>query len=238
MYTYSITGIVHPERADVTIENVCALINESDQFNYSVYKSRIAGLLTTHDPIESYKNAAFIAQRCVRGITDALCFTNGCGYDVEIIQLLDNQNGHHRVFGVDEPAITSLKILQRISTEQVAELLKTPTALDLERTFSDLREAIRKPSDSGFYCYRAIECLMNYYRHQNSCSKKQAWEHLRSVLNITEETIMFIKAAADPIRHGNVREKGKLSRDEVLVKTWEIVESFVDSALKDKAIKS
>lgn len=238
MYTYSITGIVHPERADVTIENVCALINESDQFNYSVYKSRIAGLLTTQEPIENYNNAAFIAQRCVRGITDALCFTNGCGYDVEIIQLLDNQSGHHRVFGVNEPAITSLNILQRISTEKVAELLQTSVAIDLERTFSDLREAIRKPSDSGFYCYRAIECLMNYYRHQHSYSKKQAWEHLRNTLNVTEETTMLIKAAADPIRHGNVREKSKLSRDDVLLKTWGIVESFINYALKNTAIKS
>ncbi|MGM0630018.1 MAG: hypothetical protein ACQESI_02470 [Pseudomonadota bacterium] len=238
MYTYSITGIVHPERADVTIENVSALINESDQFNYSVYKSRIAGLLTTQAPIENYNNAAFIAQRCVRGITDALCFTNGCGYDVEIIQLLDNQSGHHRVFGVNEPAITSLNILQRISTEKVAELLQTSVAIDLERTFSDLREAIRKPSDSGFYCYRAIECLMNYYRHQHNYSKKQAWEHLRNTLNVTEETTTLIKAAADPIRHGNVREKSKLSRDDVLLKTWGIVESFINYALKNTAIKS
>lgn len=237
MYAYAITGVVHPERADVNITDVTAQIGDIGEFKYSVLKSRIAGHLSTKQPISNYRNAALIAERAVRGIADTLGFTNGCGYDVEIIQLLDLQNNSHQVFGVEEKIVSSMKVSERLGAETVAELMKTKFGIYLERSFADLRESIRNPLDSGFYCYRAIECLMHYFKNIDNTSKKQAWVNFRAQLNIEESILRDIQSASNPVRHGNVGEKSELSREALLTKTWQVVEKFVSYALLKSDIK-
>lgn len=237
MYTYTITGIVHPERADVNVTNVTAQIGHIGEFKYSVLKSRIAGQLTTQQPILNYRSAALIAERAVRGITDTLGFTNGCGYDVEIIQLLDLQTNSHQVFGIEEKIVSSLKVNERLSAETVADLMKTEFGIYLERSFADLRESIRTPLDSGFYCYRAVECLMHYFKDTDDTSKKQAWVNFRTQLVIEESILRDIQSASNPVRHGNVSEKSELSRETLLTQTWQVVEKFVNYALLQSDVK-
>lgn len=174
----------------------------------------------------------------MRGITDTLCFTNGCGYDVEIIQFFDLQSNVHEVFGVEEKAISSLQISKRLSAEKVAELLKTRFGIYLERSFSDLREALRSPLDSEFFCYRAIECLVHYFMYEFGDSvlpKKEGWRVLRNELNVDEEVTRDIEQSAKPIRHGNVNEERLNNRESILIKTWLVVEKYVCYAL-DKVV--
>jgi hypothetical protein len=241
MYKYTITGVVHPERADVIISKAAGKIgNEGElgEFSFSVFKSKIAGILTTAAPIPNNKTAALLAERSVRGITDTLGFTNGCGYDVEIIQIIDHQSNLHEVFGAEEHAIASLEIYKRLSPEKVADLLKSKYGIYLERSFSDLREALRAPLDSGFFCYRSIECLVHFFMYESQdsvLSKKEGWTRLRSELQVNRQDLDEIKGAADPLRHGNVKENISSSREAVLVKTWTVVEKYVNYALQRNA---
>ena len=205
-YTYAVTGIVHPERADVTISKASASFGsdgEFGEFSFSVFKSRIAGILRSKKPLENAKFAAHLIERSVRGITDTLCFTNGCGYDVEIIQLIDLQTGAHYVFGIEDEVVASLNVAGRLSPERVADLHRTKFGRYLQRSFSDLREAVRVPQDSGFFCYRAVECLVHYFMFEHAGEKRKksdAWVLLRDTLGVAEDEIRDIQSASDPQR--------------------------------------
>lgn len=236
-YVYAVTGIVHPERADVTISSAGALIGEDGELgrlSFSVFKSRIAGVFRSQEPIQNTRQVAYWVESSVRGITDTLCFTNGCGYDVEIIQIIDIQSNAHQVFGVEDEVISSLKVGDRVSPESIATLYGTIFGRYLQRAFADLREAVRTPGDSGFFCYRAIECLVHYFMfdaNDKATTKSEAWLQFRETVNIPEYKFRELKSAADPQRHGNLHEEPSLSRGSVMQYAWEIVEGFILYAL-------
>lgn len=55
MYKYAFTGVVHPERADVTISNASAVFGDKGKlgkFSFSVFRSKIAGVLSTEQRIQ------------------------------------------------------------------------------------------------------------------------------------------------------------------------------------------
>lgn len=90
------------------------------------------------------------------------------------------------------------------------------------------------PQDSGFFCYRAVECLVHYFMFEYASEpqkKSGAWVLLRDKLGVTEDVLREIKSAADPQRHGNVTETPDIPRQVVMTNAWSVVEKFVVYAL-------
>ena len=232
-HLYLLTGLVHPERADVNVSSTrIELRDTGDVINFSVYKSRIAftvetGVLLNEDGMNSLR---LFAEDQVRTVVDSLGFLIGCGYDIEIIQCLEPKSQGHLIFGVEEKYLSELNYIDRVNPEELVQLMNSEFGVYLRRCLNDLRLAIRVPQDSPFYCYRAIECLTHHFLNNGASNKNEAWQQFRDQLTISKEKIMYIKGAADPIRHGNPLEAQTADRREVMTSTWGIIMSFIEFA--------
>lgn len=238
--TYTLSGVVHPERTDVRIDGATALVSGlgvegAPSLHYSIYKSRIAATcVSERGEIHPNFLRAF-CEKAVRANVDALGFTNGCAYEVEVTQLIEVETNKHWVFGVNNPAVEALRISDRMSANEVASLNNTPLGYVTQRCFADLRQALRAYEDTPFYCYRAIESVMQYFRSKTeSHSKSDGWALLRATLGVKEEKVRQIQAAATPVRHGDTPFGEGVPREKILTSTWKIIERFVSYALSEK----
>jgi hypothetical protein len=74
--------------------------------------------------------------------------------------------------------------------------------VSLRRAFADFREAIRSPIDTGFFCYRTAETVMQHFRDRDT--KRAGWDRMKDVLNIEEAALRWLQVQADAPRHGQV----------------------------------
>jgi hypothetical protein len=228
-FTYTLTGLIHPERADVNVSHTTIEFEgNKGKLGFSIYKSKIAFTYQANEALspEEVNNLKLVAEENIRAVVDSLGFLIGCGYDVEIIQGIDNQHDGHFVFGVEEVYLKELNFIEQVPVLELITITNSEYGIYLKRCFGDLRLAIRSSKDSPFYCYRAIECLMYYFK-TDDITKKQAWEAFRNELNIDMTEIMTIKDSSDPLRHGNPKERLDYDRRVLLSNTWGIVIKFI-----------
>jgi hypothetical protein len=91
---------------------------------------------------------------------------------------------------------------------------------------------MKHADDTGFYCYRAIESLRHHCAAVNGLSdadKSDQWEKFREVSGCSEETLRAIKAAADPLRHGEVSGIDSEDRAKLFTSTWDVVDRYPNS---------
>ncbi|HIF9106476.1 hypothetical protein WAX88_20980 (plasmid) [Photobacterium damselae subsp. damselae] len=235
-FIHMLTGVVHPERADVNISPIHLYDEYGNHLIFSICKSRIACSIEGTEELDenSANNLRLLVDDKIRNIVDSLGFTIGCGYDVEIIQIysLGDTSFSHFISGVEEVSLKDLCKKEQISFSNIISLFNSDFGIYLNRSLSDLRLAIRSPQDTAFYCYRAIECLSHYFRHNGELTKSQAWSMLRNSLKIRKEDIIAIKDSADPIRHGNPLEENNSDRQEIMMNTWDITIKFIKFAMK------
>jgi hypothetical protein len=237
-FTYLLVGVVHPERADINVDYTKLVFpdNTADIY-FSIYKSKIAFTYKSEKELSINQLATFdcFAEEQVRVVIDSLGFLMGCGYDVEITQLIDTVNDRHYVFGVQKDCLKNLHLIEKHSPHELIQLYSTSGAgLILRRALADLRMAIRLEGDAPFYCYRAIECL-SFFFISDKGNKEQAWQLMREKLSIDKEVIMNIKNLADPIRHGNPANSVKYTHEDVLLESWIILDKFI-SYIKSKQL--
>ncbi|MDP5191597.1 hypothetical protein [Rheinheimera baltica] len=234
-FTYTLTGLIHPERADVNVSHTTIEFEGNEgKVGFSIYKSKIAFTYQSNRALnsEGFNKLKLFAEDNVRAVVDSLGFLIGCGYDVEIIQGIDNQHDCHLVYGVEETYLKELNFIEQVPAMELIKIGNSEFGIFIKRCFSDLRLAIRSSKDSPFYCYRAIECLMHYFK-VDGIEKKKAWEEFRAMLDISLDDVMYIKDLSDPLRHGNPNEKLNYDRKLLLISTWEMVFKFIKFS-KDK----
>ena len=167
-------------------------------------------------------------------------FFLGCGYDVEIIQVVDNQNCRQIVFGVDIPALSEYKNKLKVNGEnrfeEYFQLTTTEAGMFLRRAFNDLSSSIESPIDTGFYCYRAIETIKQYFGTTVVYKDdRKIWEKMRNDLGIERSDIDYVKHFADITRHGaytnlnlSILSVSGIDRDKMLKIAWHIIFSFME----------
>lgn len=236
--TYVFAGLVHPERADVNVRPLRLEISSLDgtfggQIFLSIQRSQISVVFNANAPIEDLKTVRNGIRDVVQSAVNLLGYFVGCGYEVEIIQLLNHPSFGQQVFGVDVPALSeyrekmSLEVGRRF--EDYYSLLQDENGLYLRRALADLSLAIKSPSDTGFYCFRAIESIKQYFSKVKSISKdKAAWEMTRNELDVDRVDIDFVKNFADPVRHGDILNLSGQERDQIFVKTWSIIYKYIE----------
>jgi len=238
VYIYTFFGKVFPERADVNIPLWTAPLLDLKQKKIGEIKtfigaSQISIRITSSEKLENIgMNIGLLknfVEEWIRIQVDILGYTLGCGYDVEITQLID-PDGHTTVYGVNLEDVKAFEAKRPKKFLEIMNICRDPTKRDyLRLCLSDLREAIRCPKDIGFFCYRAIESLKRYFVDTLNLEndEKKAWETFRSTLDIDRQKIEFIKQFADPVRHGGRKpfkaEEGK----KILDYTWEIVDKYI-----------
>lgn len=144
-----------------------------------------------------------IVEQDVRKMVDLAGYTLGISLDVTIDTV--TMGGEMPfVFGPEIPILFARRQENPLvlSREQQSMLLTAP---GFAEALADYREAMRTPLQTGFFCYRAVETLMQTFKGAVDDRDRPAWEALRAALNVDRAGIDVVKQHADWARHGRAR---------------------------------
>lgn len=233
---YTFFGKVHPERCNVSIAELHAQVQSLDGdvdgvVHHFISLSQVTAIVVCSKPVKNIYTLKNIVENAIRVSLDALGYTLACGYDLEIIQMIDSVGNPPIVFGVGIPAIENSAANAGVRFENIVSIFADRKGQYLQRCLADLREAIRAPKDTGFFCYRGIESLRQFFLQEKQAKDdRESWELLRSELTVDRAEIETIKGFADPIRHGGGGGISDAERANVFTMTWSIVNKFIKYA--------
>jgi len=235
-FRYTFFGKAHPERCLVSIGELRIEIKNTEgeingELVFYISLSQIVAVFSCDKQVENYLTLKNSVENLIRTAVDALGYTLACGYDIEIVDMIDSLGNAPIVFGVVIPAIVSSAKDAGVTFLNIIDVFKDARGKYLMRCLADLREAIRVPGDTGFFCYRGIESLRQFFIHQEVAKDdKTSWEMLRTELNVDRSDLDEIKVFADPLRHGDFVAISDAERAKVFRLTWSIVNKFVKYA--------
>ena len=155
-------------------------------------------------------------------LTGLIGYKFGGVFDVDIISASKQDTNEWHIFGNEWSCLKRQQGQSSIDGE-VARIILEDHACNL--VLSDFQRALRE--DTGFYCYRAIEVMMQSERAQKS-TDSDAWKNLRSLLNFNKEFATRIKHFADPVRHGKAKGMSGQEREEIIMSTDQLIGRFLD----------
>ena len=251
-YTYTLSGRVHPERTYVTLGPIphCRIETRMGDAplvldaHIRIDNAQIMVVASCEERIENLETLRNSVESAVRGVVDAFAFIEGRGYDVEITSVIDSTGEQWTVFGVEIRALQESKNDRSVTFGELYVLLTSQLQRQDETTsfrlmqlriaLGDLREAIRSTSLTGFFCFRAIECLRQCYvdpeNQDEIAARRDSWERMRQTLCISRSWFSQIENFATPERHGRIRPMSGNERTNILLHTWQVVDRFILSA--------
>lgn len=226
---YIFTGIVHPARADVNIEKYkCYIkgvfVDINGEMECSCYRSIITIIFYTSSNIGDINEIRNMVRNTISIKVHYLGFILGCGYDVEIDRVVF-PNGDVTIFGVDFPALHEYRNNPELKKLNQRNILGGNASPVVSIVLSDFNNALIDPINLPFNCYRCIESIMQFYKSENMESK-DAWESMRSKLNIERSDIDMIKDYADSIRHGRIENRTDSDGVKIVTATWDMIFKF------------
>jgi hypothetical protein len=190
--------------------------------------------VVTQQPINdiaTFRNQ--IATIC-RSIYDAATFMQGQAVGIEIVSLTEVDTGRFWTFLDKVPQLSDSASQRPLSTEAFFNL--AISNVRLRSALGDLKDAITSPNDTGFYCYRAIETLMQDFKQVGETESKKAWERFREALRITQDWIKPLTDSSVSNRHGELKPISGSERILLMQRSWEITYRFVCLRLRDAAV--
>ena len=163
-------------------------------------------------------------------VTNALGFSLGCGYSVEVIQVIGSDGTPH-VFGVQPTGSLANETLGFPDHVRVFNQVLRQAASDIFFRFAvgDFVRALTEVTDCAQYCYRAVEGIKGGVGLRTG---DNSWQSMHDTLGTDRQQIEeTIKAFADPIRHGNwitVRPTSGAQRYAMLTLTRDILAKYLD----------
>jgi len=237
MTVYILKGIVLPERAQITIfpiKQICIdrTTNKKFEIKLNINLNQITFWVNTDFEWELYylKN---MAESHISNILAIVGFINGCAYNIEITQVINEEKSLDFVYGIDIPCIWERNKNVEINDKLNSLFSKISNSginsIYLSRCFTDLIMGMKHPNDTGFYCYRAIESLRQYCKNKFNIEKEsEQWRKLSEITSYDKEHIQVVKKFADPVRHGDILSITDSDRVEIFMRTWDIVEAFLE----------
>lgn len=228
METYTFNGKILPERVNFTISEEIPFTLEAIDANIkfdaivSIRLSQVSVLVKTEtEDLATLRN---YVENLVRYIADSFGYLNGVGYDVSI-DTVTTSKGQQIVWGVGIEELEKEKNKRPLNINQL--LVAVQKSPHLRRALADLREAIISSQDTGFFCYRAIESVAQYFKTGKDITKND-WEKMRTDLRIGDRKwIDEVKDAADLPRHGGVIPHTTGPKRVLLMqRAWTVVDRF------------
>jgi hypothetical protein len=236
MDPYLFEGVVHPERAQITLQlppfGFRHITSGTEAVAYvSIVLNQIALWVETASEwdILDLRN---VAKGILQNELAIVGYLKGYAYEVEIRRVLNRSLSVDHVFGIDIPCLAERNKTINLAEEVEKIRAKTggETGIYLHRCFADLVAAMKAPDDTGFYCYRAIEALRQYciVRYNLDSEKKsEQWRKVREIAGCEKQILHDIKSAADPVRHGAIVPVTSADRETLFIKTWDVVDGFI-----------
>lgn len=229
MSTYIFSGKIMPERANVSVSRLSIqVLAEEAGINVdaivSINASQVSIVIETTDKNADLSTLKNYVEYLVRTVVDAYGYLSGRGYDVEITFVVD-PDGKQTVFGVGIPELEEAQPERPLSFDDLLGVVKK--SQHLHRALGDLREAIRSPFDTGFFCYRAVECIrQSFVKEENVDNRKPSWKRLGNALRIDRSWIDKLTEFADPQRHGGTPYMSGKDRVSTMQHAWKVIDRF------------
>jgi hypothetical protein len=168
----------------------------------------------------------------VRIATDLIGYLMGGSFDIDMISASSDE-GASVIFGVKLPVLEQARKSRFSSVE--ADLFNVfldniPARLML----ADFREAIRNPVGTGFFCFRAVEAMMQSMKADPDDKDGPAWEKLRDWLQIDRSFIDEIQKYSNYPRHGKITSINDADRATVFHLTDQIVRRYMEFLRRGK----
>lgn len=232
MPTYTFFGVVHPERAMIDLKDPIALtyreeINDFEaNCEIAVYKNQVILIMNTDVEINDFPTARNRAKDIVQGIVDIAGMEFGVAYNVDL-RAVSGPNHHFEVFGTGIPEL-GLKNDESANVDILTPFLVAGKDPFVHRAIADIRSAISYPVDTGFFCYRAAESLINSAgREGENKDKKANIALIEKELNLDPSCIELLRRLGGPARHGRLISISGEERSRAIFITREIIRRFI-----------
>lgn len=234
MTRYEFIGRILPERArfnDFKAEIQLASEFAGSRVNVSVFLNHIFATVTTPNPVSDIYTLRNYVTEVLRAPIDAAGFVQGYAYELEIFAVTSPDLQDPFLFGINIPALKDFFPDPTKKFQQLLQLLSTSHSRYLHRALSDLREAMRNPSDTPFFCNRAIETIKQFYFYEKKASSnKEAWALMAKELDQDpmDPDYIQIRDWALPARHGDHRVLSSDDRKRCFLFSWKVIDKFVN----------
>jgi hypothetical protein len=210
MKEWFFSGVVHPERAGVTLGRV--EVSGADRAGlmeifggFTVSRGLISGQVQL-PPEHDRFTALMIARQLVQRQVDIVGFVDASGYDVEIHTVVPAADPlDHVSLGVrvDYLADDSDRLRrQRIVAELPQDAFLGPEGVTLYAALANIRSAIRSVDHSGFFAYLAVEAIRQHFVNPTGRDRTRSWSALHAALDTTQGDLDDLTPLATAIRHG------------------------------------
>jgi hypothetical protein len=235
MEPYLLEGLVHPERAQIQLHFQIRFTHLSTRIDatavVSVILNQVAVWVNADIEWDIF-DLRNVVKEILQNELAIVGYLTGHSYEVEIKRILHRGRNIDYVYGIDIPYIKERNKDVDINAKIASIRKKTigESGILLHRCFNDLVMAMKNPTDTGFYCYRAIESLRHHCREKYEIDREnriEQWKKFRECTHCDEATILYIKNSADPLRHGEVTHVTSSGRVELFKKTWDIVDNYL-----------
>jgi hypothetical protein len=229
MTTWTFFGRILPERAPLSIA-LPEWAGEVPDFGlrYRITIQIAHGQFVVPVVVESGQVALHtlrnVVENDLRIATDLIGYLEGASFDIDMISATSD-DGSTTIFGIKIPALDETRTKRgTIDNDLIKAVAEEITA---RFVLADFREAIRSPVGTGFFCYRAVEAMMQSMKTGGDQKDVPAWELLRTRLQVDRSAIDAIKKHADYPRHGKHQPISDADRAKVFRLTDEIVRRFL-----------
>ena len=233
MAKWTFFGKVLPERVPVTwlapLEGSARQPNLGFSFTFrvAIHASQVVVDLDVTEGTPDLLTMRNAASNCLRTITDFVGYERGCYFDVEITSAVSQETDDWTVFGIEIPVLASKRTVHQINSVDAGFFRTIAQNIPAQIVLADFREAMRVPIGTGFFCYRAIEAMMQSVKVGRE-KDSAAWDRLREVLLIDRTVLDDIKQHADPPRHGKPSAMSDSDRARIFELTDEIIRRFFE----------
>lgn len=233
------SGIIHPERLGLTIGNIEQDLGSDGKIHgsmtVSISNGQLAAFIEWDDESENVFTLRNIVQAAIEPVVNIVSFLKGYAFNVEIVRVFDERLNQSLVFNNEIPALVERNQKRELTEVKfIYPLCCGADGLYLRRCLNDLNLAIKHPDDTGFYCYRALESLKQFFGVlSGEKDDREQWKAMADALGGKEVDTKLIRDHAFPARHGVPNPITDEERRDIFLRTWNIVERFIDYGLKD-----
>jgi hypothetical protein len=236
---FHLVGVVRPERAGISISKMGIRADIGGvpfTFTFQIACNQLLAIVDTDE-----SNTWTIRNELKHFVDTALSlvgFLKGYSYDVDITALFDGEMKAWRVYGNDIPVLAKrgAAIDLNVAANKLLPLCRGQNGPFLRRCFTDLSLAMRSAHDTGFYCFRAIESLKQSFPSSLPAGNErdaEQWKAMAAAINASKEEMDLVRDFALPARHGVGKPVTDEERKQMFLKTWDIVERYVNYRLAE-----
>ena len=209
IFEYAFKGKIHPERVKFSApsfsfglqhENILLDGQGEISIEESIINIRFYSPTNHCDSetcnLETLKNFIEDVARC---LVDTYCYVNSYAYDVEISSVHSTDLALDYIFGVKgEWDIEKDHEIANIEFDMIMALYAKPESQFIKDVLADFRRAIKYPSMTASFCFRAIETIRrNKFEDEsiveNDKRRKNGWTALRNKFHLVHRKLSYLK---------------------------------------------